>query len=185
MRLFAALPIPAPLQQELSTLLSDCDGLRLPPPEQLHVTLLFIGEVNPRDLSPIAEALASVDIPLLTLHSEGLFDTGQGALGLRIHPEPALLRLQKQLHATVEELGIVRLERRRYRPHLTLARYQRHTPPDLGDRVAQLQRHPLQWQCERFALYSSQLRPEGARYQLEAEYQRPPSLRPRGRRRPA
>jgi len=185
MRLFTALPLPDALRRELGALTAGCEGLRPLPLEQLHVTLVFIGEVNPRDLSPIEEALAGLEIPPLSLHCEALFDSGRGALGLQLRPDPALQRLQKQMRARLGEVAGVRLEQRPYKPHLTLARYPQHPPAQLGPLLARLQGQSYPWSCDRFGLYSSQLRAEGALHRLEAEFIRPPSLRPRRRPPPA
>jgi len=181
MRLFTALALPDKLAHRLAALGTGNSGLRPMTAEQLHVTLVFIGEVNPRDLTPIEDALTLVEPPPLELEAQGLFDSRSGALGLLVKPSVELLGLQRKIHQALAQIDGLRLERRRYKPHLTLARYRSQQPPQLGQWVAEQQRLSYHWRVDRFGLYSSQLHPEGARYRLEAEFCRPPSLRPRRR----
>ena len=45
-RLFVALELPAPVKRELARLAAGLPGARWVAPEQFHLTLRFIGEVN-------------------------------------------------------------------------------------------------------------------------------------------
>ena len=64
MRLFTALAVPEEHRARLSALAAGVDGARWVAPENLHVTLRFIGEVNEAAGGDVAEALAGgVPVP--------------------------------------------------------------------------------------------------------------------------
>lgn len=61
MRLFIALPIPESLRAVLASWQQQyASGIRIVPPENLHVTLAFFGDVPERMVEKLASALASV-----------------------------------------------------------------------------------------------------------------------------
>lgn len=131
MRLFAALPIPTPAQEEVAAFLHGLAALGWPvrwvSEEGLHLTLKFFGEVTPDRLDAIAEMLGfSVDgvgsIPLSVV--------GGGAFPDRHHPR--VLRLDLSRHPSLDllqdrvERGADRIgfppEGRPFQPHVTLGR---------------------------------------------------------------
>jgi 2'-5' RNA ligase len=60
MRTFVAVDVPDRLADDLAAArapFADAAGLRLADPEAAHVTLKFIGEVDPGDLDPLADAV--------------------------------------------------------------------------------------------------------------------------------
>ncbi|WP_210397829.1 RNA 2',3'-cyclic phosphodiesterase [Motiliproteus sediminis] len=182
MRLFTALSLPPTLRQQLASQVDLVEGLRPMPEEQLHLTLVFIGEVNPRELAPIEDALAEIPVPSLSLSASGLFDSGNGALGLRVDDQADLRALRQAQLRVLAELPGVQPDRRRYHPHITLGRYRRDQPPGLEQWIAEFQRQRFSWRCDHFGLYTSELHADGARHRLEAEFIAERSPRPRQRR---
>lgn len=182
MRLFTAIALPPELRRHLHALIDDIDGFSPAPEAQLHLTLVFLGEVNPRDLAPTEEALSQINFARLELSAHGLFDSGRGAVGLQVAAGDGLVALQRAQLKALDEIPGLRLERRRYRPHITLGRYRRGTVPNLEQLTAELQRQRYSWTSERFGLYSSELHPDGARHRLEAEFSVERSPRPRRQR---
>jgi len=87
-------------------------------PENLHLTLAFIGETE--RVEDAVAALREVQAPPLTLTVAKLGRFGDlwwaGAV-----PSPALTALQRQVSDRLRERGFV-LERRAFKPHLTLCR---------------------------------------------------------------
>src|SRR5213076_416216 len=80
--------------------------------------------------------------------------------------------LQQKVSAVARNCGI-EIERRKYRPHITLARFPARA--ETGHHIAQFMASHSQfkagpWIAEHFALYSSRLRPDGAVYREEATY---------------
>lgn len=173
-RLFAALPIPESIGTALAPRQDGLDGARWRPPESLHVTLRFYGELREdiaRDLDGELAAIAGRPFEI-SLEGAGAFGDGGDihAIWAGVAPSPELVRLAKACETAGRRVGL-RPERRTYRPHVTLA-YLRHADPV---KVAQwiqannlLKSPPIR--VERFALYSSFLAREGAHYRVEAAY---------------
>jgi 2'-5' RNA ligase len=124
-RLFVALPIPDDLRARIAGLQGGIDGARWVAPENLHITLRFIGEVPEDRLEDIVAALDRVHPPSLTIEpgDTGRFGTGDKAraiwVGVRKSPEI------ETLHQVVDH-ALVRTglppEGRKYTPHITVAR---------------------------------------------------------------
>jgi 2'-5' RNA ligase len=81
------------------------------------------------------------------------------------------MRLRRRIDACLAEAGVP-AERRKFVPHVTLARFRQ--PPPEARLAAYLQRHSLvrlpPFPVDSFGLYSSILRSDGAEHLLEAEY---------------
>lgn len=178
MRLFTALTPPEDVQTRLHQLVAPLEGLRPVPQDQIHLTLVFIGEVNPRDLTPIEEALTAVEVPALDIRSRGLDLNALGQVWLRIADDTELVRLQRAIHDQLERDCGLRLPRRRFKAHITLARYPREETPRLEPLLAAAEEIQLEWPNSSFGLYSSQLHAEGARHELLSEFACEPSPRP-------
>jgi 2'-5' RNA ligase len=91
-------------------------------PERLHLTLHFLGEVD----EPAAESLVARLPPwpgpfTLRLDHAALWQHGIAVLGADEVP-PGLAELHAALAGTLLDLGL-RVESRRLRPHVTLARH--------------------------------------------------------------
>jgi 2'-5' RNA ligase len=103
-------------------------------PETMHVTLLFLGEVDDRDLHSICRTVREVaasEPPFpLRVSGVGAFPTPRRPkilwAGLTEGAEE-LQRLHRKLEAKLIDLGCYRKEERGYTPHLTLGRVQRET----------------------------------------------------------
>jgi 2''-5'' RNA ligase len=127
-RLFVALAPPTDCVDELSAALDDVRGtvpdLRWTPPEQWHLTLAFLGEVDERVLPDLVARLArtaSRHEPLdLWLAGAGRFGCRVLWLGVRGDTE-GLRHLAASVRAAARRARLP-VEDRPYRPHLTLAR---------------------------------------------------------------
>ena len=114
--------------QELQAILRRSDAaLRLPRPEDLHLTLVFLGDTRASELSRLAELMdgvAQFQAPFRWAAS-GVDTFGPPGrpkvVWAGIRPCPPLLRLQQLLADGVARLGHP-LEARAFVPHLTLAR---------------------------------------------------------------
>src|SRR5262249_51805896 len=127
-RLFFAL-VPAPDARRalsaLATTVAAATGGRAPPPENLHLTLAFLGDV-PQESVPAVLAIgargSSVADPFaLTFNRVGMF---RGAGIAWVAPEviaPPLAELFQSLQAGLIAHGL-RVEDRAFHPHVTLAR---------------------------------------------------------------
>ncbi len=174
MRLFVALEIPSSVRENLADLLTSLRVVspqtRWVRPENLHVTLKFIGEVPQENLAGIQSALAGVrsDQPVtLDFRGVGFFPDEKlpRVFWAGIEASPNLKILAAGIGQATEKLGTSR-ERRPFSPHLTLARFE---PPRLAQQLrTAIQEHPARdfgsLRTNQFHLIESKLKPSGAEY---------------------
>ncbi len=174
-RLFVALPMPETVAAELDRLCTGLPDARWADLDDFHLTLRFIGEVEPTTFYEIGEALASISLPPFDLRLRGL---GQfplrgmpKALWVGVEPSEGLDQLRRQVGRCVTGAG-VEPERRKFIPHVTIARFR--LPPPEARFASYLSRRSLfrtgDFPVSRFGLYSSLRRPEGAIHMIEAAY---------------
>lgn len=148
-------------------------GVRWATPESMHVTLLFLGEVDEREIVPVCRAVESVAgrEPPFTLRVSGV-----GAFPTPRRPKTVwagitdgateLQRLYELLEEKLLDMGCYRKEERGYTPHLTLGRVKaEHGGHVLAAELPKL----LAWDGGRTTVsevrvFSSELRREGPEY---------------------
>ena len=174
-RLFVALELPEALKQAIGELQSGLRDARWLDADALHVTLAFVGEVEPSARRRIEEALARVEAPPLAveLHGIGHFPHRgpPRVLWTGASPAAALGTLAAVVRRALARAGFPP-ERRKFAPHVTIARFRRPPPPHaLQDYLGaySLFRTPSA-PIASFRLLSSVLRPSGARYTIEADF---------------
>jgi 2'-5' RNA ligase len=159
------------------------EGLRALGPDGLHLTLVFLGECDPAEIERAASALHGVA-------------QASGPIAVELAPGPialpprrprvvaleatstAAVRLQEALRAELAAVDVSVVERRRYRPHLSVARVRGH-PSRRGAEAAVAGLASFggpgghTFDAVRVALYRSELRSQGARYSLLADVELP------------
>ncbi|MFZ6761534.1 RNA 2',3'-cyclic phosphodiesterase [Pseudoroseomonas sp. WGS1072] len=173
-RLFVALPIPDTLREHLADLAGGIPGARWVPPENYHLTLRFIGEIEGWQADEVDEALAGIRARPFDLQLGGvdLFEKAGRLLSLHVKAErnEALLHLQSKVETALQRAGLPP-ERRRFAPHVTLARTEKAAPDKL---IAFVQAHnlfrPEPVPIDHFCLFSSRLGKEQAHYEAEVDY---------------
>lgn len=175
MRLFTAIDIPDPLRESLSAL-QDPDVLsaRWTDPDQFHITLRFIGEVEQARAARFEQTLADVDAGPVQCDPYGL-----DALPSRRSPRVLVLGLDRtdsmvHLYNAVSEVlegeGLDP-ENRTYKPHITLGRLDDANPAAVHDFLRSHEdRSFSSFEATRFVLYESTLTPEGAIHEPHAIY---------------
>jgi 2'-5' RNA ligase len=178
-RLFVALEIPTAVRGNLAALIEELraadaaatkNKARWVRPENLHVTLKFIGNVDAGKLEAIRAVLGEVgsggDVELC-FRGVGFFPNEKRprVLWAGIAASPNLAPLAAGIDARLEKLGIAR-ETREYAPHLTLARFD---PPGISEelRAAAQENAAREFGTVRageFHLFESKTRPTGAEY---------------------
>ena len=174
-RLFVGLDLPEVLKWAIGDLQVGLRDARWLDADALHLTLAFVGEVDPSAQGRIEEALARVEAAPLAveLHGIGHF-AHRGAprvLWTGACPAAALGALAASVRRTLARAGFPP-ERRKFAPHVTIARFRRPPPPPaLQDYLVtySLFRTPPA-PIASFRLLSSVLRPSGARYAIEADF---------------
>ncbi len=174
MRLFVAIDLPENIREQVTRLCCGLPGARWVRPEQLHLTLRFIGEVDGGMFQDIRQGLGDVAVEPFTLQLDGVgFFPPRGRprvvwIGLR--PCSGLLHLRQRIESCLVGLGL-EPEARKFAPHITIARL-KNTPPARVGRF--LENHNLfcsaPFSVDEFFLYSSRLGRNGAVHRVEAEY---------------
>jgi len=173
-RLFVAIPLPDMVRTQLSLLQSGLQGARWITPENIHLTLRFIGEV-PNDLAAdIDLALADISAPGFPLQLGGIGNFGRGrhphALWVGVTPSKPLMHLQAKIESALVRAGL-EPETRKFSAHITIARLR-----DVRQRrveewaTAHGAFRSAPFDVDRFVLFSSFLKSAGAVYVEEASY---------------
>lgn len=178
-RLFVAIKVSPGLVAGLTGLQRDldrrlpCRAVRWTPPEQLHLTLLFFGQVGG---DRIPELIARLERAVLGSRAFSLELRNVGAFPNERQPRivwvgvggelPELNSLQKRV-ALAGEPDVERPEERAYHPHLTLGRVG-HDPREVRA-TARLfaETAPVRlgsWSAESLVLIRSRLHPAGSTY---------------------
>jgi 2'-5' RNA ligase len=174
-RLFIAIDLPEDIRQELLTLCCGLPGARWIRPEQMHLTLRFIGDVDGGRLRLIREALAALraDPFSLRLRDIGFFPPRgtPRVVWAGIEKNDKLVQLRNRIESALVRTGL-EPEGRKFSPHITLARL-RNTP---AARIGAYLNHNCffstrEFTVDRFLLYSSVLNSKGAKHYIEEVYE--------------
>lgn len=175
MRLFIALPLPKPVEEELGriiTLLEQRGGrVKWVAPNNIHLTVRFLGDTEEHlvdDLSALIDTMAVKFGPVQSVIDQlGAFPNLRRPrviwAGLRENIEP-LAKLSVQVELAVRELRFKK-EPRQFKAHLTLGRVK--DPSCLGDLTSYIQDFTFQEipvTFDRLTLFRSTLTPQGPIY---------------------
>ena len=185
MRLFVAIPIPETVKrealrwQEELRAIAPGDGIRWAGSEQFHLTLKFLGEVQPARLEALVAATRAAcagfgPFPLRAAQA-GFFPNERNprVLWAGLHCASAALQtLQESVEAHLAEFA-EKQEDRRFSPHLTLARIKQ-IPLAAAHRLAvrvrgMAERTLGEWQADCVRVMRSELHPSGSRHTCAAE----------------
>jgi len=128
-RCFIALDLPSPVRNHLAKVaarVGNKGNVKWVPPDQMHMTLVFAGELDPANVEGLREAVRSIEVPQLSLALTGLGhfpERGEprvvwAALGGDVEP---LAKLFTDLSERAARHGVPR-EKRDFVPHVTLGR---------------------------------------------------------------
>ncbi|MDD3180881.1 MAG: RNA 2',3'-cyclic phosphodiesterase [Opitutaceae bacterium] len=172
-RLFVAIDLPEVVRCELAALAAPVPGLAWTRPEQLHLTLRFLGDTAEELIPAIATTLATVAVEPFVLPVSGM-----GVFPLRGLPRVLWVGLGRahtrlfQLRQQVDDALLrvdMNIEMRSFQPHITLGRIRTKPPLDKPARNKLddfLRRNNTfeapPFRVSDFHLYSSDLRSTGA-----------------------
>jgi 2'-5' RNA ligase len=160
------------LQETLSATGADVKWVE---PENLHVTLLFLGDVNDRDVLDVCKAVIATcgNLPAfpMSVQTVGCFPNPRRPRTLWVGlggGEQELVAVHDALEKALLKLGCYRREERRYTPHVTLGRVKSEEANE--KLVAALAKH-AGWQgghqnVREVLVMSSELRPQGPAYSV-------------------
>lgn len=173
MRLFAALPVPEDIASELAPMQKNLPGASWRPKHNFHITLAFFGEVSRELAYDLDEELAAIPTRQIELELSGLGWFGRReprAVWARVRENEELTTLAGLCTRAGKRIGL-RMEKRSYTPHVTLA-YCHGTllqeAEGFVSRNAGYESPPF-W-ADRFHLYSSHFGKGASKYVAEADY---------------
>lgn len=168
MRLFIAIELPDGLKRAFAGLRTPIPGARWVPPEQIHLTLAFLGDVEETAVGHLHDELSRIRIPSFKLRpaGTGCFPGRQRArvLWAGLEPEQHLRDLAAAVQNAVRDCGIP-LDERPFSPHITLARLKLAAPREVGMFLSEGSKHifpPVP--VHEFILFQSRLSSAGAQH---------------------
>jgi 2'-5' RNA ligase len=179
-RAFIAVDLPPEVQEclrQISTQLTEQMGdvpVRWVAPENIHLTLKFLGDVSTNNIQVLTELLeaetASQKPMVISVGGVGAFPKVRSprVIWVGVEAPQELVALQRSIDSQTARIGYAR-DRRPFSPHLTLGRVSRNaTPQDvrkIGDALASQKVGFLGVARIRAVhLYRSDLKPSGAVY---------------------
>jgi 2'-5' RNA ligase len=173
-RLFTAIPLPPPLAEQLADFAMPLAGARWIEPEDMHITLRFVGDIDNPTADAFHAALASIDEPAFTLALSGF-----GAFGGReprslwagVAESPWLDALARANDRAARIAGL-KPEKHAFKAHVTLARLKGTRPESVARVLEQLGAFASEpFAVESFALLSSRPKIGGGPYVVEDTFQ--------------
>ena len=177
MRTFIAIELPDELRTAIKGLCSGISGhfpgVRWSDPRNIHLTLRFLGEIDPADLDPLAgalgEAAESVEPFGLVLSKVGFFGSRRSprVVWLGLEEQPQLIELARSLESSLQRAGFGRADKP-FRGHLTLARIRRplRELPDWESINQGLPATWPEWKVTGVHIIKSTLTPQGPIYEI-------------------
>ena len=172
-RLFPGVEIPTDVGQALATLRGGLPGARWIDPENYHLTLRFIGDVDDQLAHEVASMLGRVKRGSFELYMEGLTSFGgrkPRAVVASIAHAQALLDVQAEQERLMQRIGL-EPEGRKFTPHVTLARLRESSSQQVAEYLsARGYFRTSRFRVSRFVLFSSRASVGGGPYVVEASY---------------
>lgn len=177
MRVFVAIELPDRVRAEIEGLQDHLTVGRDVPAENLHLTLSFLGEQPDYAVEDAHEALSAIHLPGFELQLAGVGSFGSRlpkVLFVDVAPCRALEDMERRITRSLRNAGL-EFQKRRFRPHVTIARLPAHLSALDLDRVrdflserAEFRGSPFR--VRSFQLYRSILSPKGAVHEPLARY---------------
>lgn len=172
-RLFTGLEIPLEIGRSLSFLRGGLPGARWIDPENYHLTLRFIGDVDANVAREIASMLDQIKRTVFELKLETLSSFGgrkPRAIVATAVPTQPLLELQSEHERLMQRVGL-EPEGRKYIPHVTVARLRNSSSRQVADYLSERGMfRSAPFRVGRFVLFSSRDSVGGGPYVIEAAY---------------
>ncbi len=172
-RLFSGIEIPAGLGERLAVLRGGLAGARWVEPENYHITLRFLGDVNETVADEFAGALAAINAPAFDLQLDGLGSFGgrrPRAIWAGIVANDALAAL-RQAHEKAAQMAGLAPEQRNFHGHVTLARLRNvkaHAAASWLEARGGFAAEPFT--ATRFVLFSARASQGGGPYVIEQDF---------------
>ncbi len=184
LRLFIAVPVPENIKTGIRGFQSSLDS-RVPeekvswvPPENIHLTLVFLGNTPETAIERISQAAreaAQEEEPFhMEVGSGGAFPSPKNPriLWVGINGAEPLCRIKERLDEKLLERAGIKPEKRKYTPHLTIARVRRRYPRMKTAKLL-IDENPGfgSFKAESLELIESILQPSGVRYRVLEKFE--------------
>jgi RNA 2',3'-cyclic 3'-phosphodiesterase len=179
LRTFTAVEVTGAIRARAKELIAALDGttadVKWVEPQNLHLTLKFLGEVHEREIANVCNAVARGAAKVRPFEAEvrgaGAFPTAARPrtvwLGVAEGDEP-MIRLHDAVEAELAELGY-REEHRRFQAHLTIGRV-RGTGPGIAELGQRIEQHADflagRMTVSKATVFASTLTPDGPIYDV-------------------
>lgn len=172
-RLFTGIEVPSAVAESLSIMRGGLPGARWIDPQNYHITLRFIGDIDDALARDIAGLLGRVRRDPFELHLDGLSSFGgrkPRAVVAPVKPAPQLMELQSEQERLLQRIGL-EPEGRKYMPHVSLARLRDSSSHQVAEYLAARGHYrSMPFRVSRFVLFSSRSSVGGGPYVVEADY---------------
>lgn len=173
-RLFVAVDLPSDHVAAFRTLHDPNLQARWTLPDQYHVTLRFLGDVDEHRIEQLKAGLEDIDLPSFQLGGEGLdvFPSKRKprVLVAHVNEAPGLMALQVSVDDLAVKMGFDE-DPKPFNPHVTLGRLKKATPREVRSflkRHADFSIDPFV--ATEFRLYESNLGSDGSVHTVLREY---------------
>ena len=172
-RLFTGVEVPPAIAQSLAMMRGGLPGARWIDPENYHLTLRFIGDIDDALAREIAGVLGRIYRQGFDLRLDALTSFGgrkPRAVVATVAPVAPLMDLQAEHDRLLQRLGL-EPEGRKYTPHVTLARLRDSSSHQVAEYLAARGHYrSSSFEVSRFVLFSSRASVGGGPYVVEAAY---------------
>ncbi|HYW35366.1 MAG TPA: RNA 2',3'-cyclic phosphodiesterase [Balneolaceae bacterium] len=175
MRLFIAIPLPDHVKNVMIGLQESIDGIKWQSPDQMHLTLKFLGETPRDELSTIYAQLENISQQefILNVKGVGVFPNLRAprVIWAGVKKSDPLAKLYRSVEKQCQNAGF-EPEKRSFKPHITLGRV-KGAPAHRVKRFVQKEQAAAltaQMTVDRFNLYRSKLTHAGAVHTVVKEF---------------
>ena len=167
MRVFVAIDLPESLKEKIFSIYPYVKGVRgkFVEKENLHITLKFLGEIQPNIVNKVKEALSQIEFEQFKVRVKGLGLFGNRVLWIGISTGfDNIVKLHEIIDKKLSELGFE--EDFRFHPHITILRIKNIlNRRDFEHFLEEFKNYEFgEFYVTEFKLKQSILRPEGPLY---------------------
>jgi len=178
MRCFISIELPEEIKKELAKAEKDLQKiaeetkakLRIVKPENLHITIKFLGEISDDKINKIKDALKTIkfDSFKVKLNSFGIFPSQNyiRVVWVDILPKEKIIELEQKIISILVGQGFKK--EHNFETHITLARIKVISSEEKENFVKAIKKikiEPLEFEINNFVLEKSILTPEGPIYE--------------------
>ncbi len=174
MRLFTAIELPNEMRESISGIKDSfdptCGKIKWVVPENIHVTLRFLGEVSDQKLPEIKSALSKARFASFRIKTSGLSafpdESRPRTIWVGLKPHEGISDLHRMVDDALSGIGFER--DRRFHPHITIGRVRSMSDRDAVSgwfRSASEKVAEAEFSVQEFVLKKSTLTPEGPVYE--------------------